>query len=172
MPVIEGFESMPDSDFTKTEMAIGENRFLDFAASTDKGRARTFVNTGFAKSGNRSLTLDQSPYSASSSTVDSFTLNYNLITHAADQLRFDFYYFNHGQANNPNNKIWIRGSENDSWVEAYDLFFNQAELGQWKHGLFNINEVLGNALPAQAVTQTFQIKIGKKVILLLMILIH
>jgi hypothetical protein len=162
MPVTEDFETMPDADFTKAEMAIGENSFLDFSASTASGRARTFVNTGFARSGNRSVTLDQSPYSAATTTVDSFTLNYNLISYAANQLRFDFYYFNHGQAKNSNNKIWIRGSENDAWVEAYDLFVNQAELGQWKHGHFNINEVLGSALPTQAITQTFQIKIGEE----------
>ena len=162
MPVTEGFESMTDADYTKPEMAIGDNSFLDFSASTSKGRVRTFVNTGFARTGNRSLTLDQSPFSSTTATVDSFIVNYNLVSYAANQLRFDFYYFNHGQENNPNNKIWIRGSENDKWVEAYDLFINQAEVGQWKQGHFNINEVLGNTLPAQTITQTFQIKIGEE----------
>ena len=144
MPLTEGFESMPDADFTKADMAIGGNKFLDFSASGTKGRARTFVNTGFARNGNRSLTLDQASYS-NTTTVDSLTLNYNLVNYATNQLRFDFYYFNHGQVDNPNNKIWIRGSENDAWVEAYDLFLNQADLGQWKHGIININEVLGSS---------------------------
>ena len=92
MPVTEGFESMADADFTKPEMAIGDNRALDFTASSLKGRARTFVNTGFARSGNRSLTLDQSPFSSTATTVDSFIVNYNLASYAANQLRFDFYY--------------------------------------------------------------------------------
>jgi hypothetical protein len=161
MPVTEGFESMAEADFTNTEMAIGENKFLDFSANSLKGRARTFVNTGFARSGNRSITLDQSPFSYTT-TVDSLTLNYNLVSYSADQLRFDFYYFNHGQANNAGNKVWVRGSENDSWVQAYDLFINQAGLGLWKHAIININEVLGNAVPAQNITQTFQIKIGEE----------
>lgn len=161
MPLLEGFESIADADFTKPTMAIGENKYLDFSASTIKGRARTFVNTGFARTGIRSITLDQSPYS-NSTTIDSLTLNYNLVNYSTDQLRFDFYYNNHGQANNPNNKVWIRGSENDAWVEAYDLFINQAELRQWKHSIININEVLGNAIPAQTITSTFQIKIGEE----------
>ncbi len=161
MPVMEGFESMAAIDFTKPTMAIGENKYLDFSASTTKGRARTFVNTGFARTGNRSLTLDQSPNS-NSTTIDSITLNYNLINYAADQLRFDFYYKNHGQSNNPNNKVWIRGSENDVWLQAYDLFINQADLGKWKHSIINVNEILGNAIPAQSITSTFQIKIGEE----------
>ena len=160
MPVTEGFESMPDIDVVKAEMAIGENKYLDFSTNTNRGRARTFVNTGFAHKGNRSLTLDQSPYN-SINTVDTLTLNYNLVNYAGAQLRFDFFYKNHGQANIAGNKVWIRGSENDAWIQAYDLFANQADLGQWKQGLFNVNELLDNAIPAQVLTSTFQIKMGE-----------
>jgi hypothetical protein len=161
LPFTEGFESMGNIDFAKPEMAVGENKYVDFSASTVKGRMRTFVNTGFSRTGNRSITLDQSPFS-NTSTSDSLVLNYNLVNYAADQLRFDFYYNNHGQANNPNNKVWIRGSENDPWQEAYNLFINQAAIGQWKHSIININEVLNSAAPAQAITATFQIKIGEE----------
>ncbi len=161
MPVIENFELMPDINVTKTEMAIGENKYIDFTASTDRGRARTFVNTGFAHSGFRSITLDQSPYNATSNS-DSLTLNYNLVNYADNQLRFDFYYKSHGQTNNGGNKIWIRGSENNDWLEAYDLFVNQGQFGQWTQGLFNITEVLSNAIPAQIITPTFQIRIREK----------
>ena len=162
MPVKENFESMADADFLKPEMAIGENKYLDFSSNSNKGRARTFVNTGFARTGNRSITLDQSPYNAYFTTVDSLTLNYNLSSYAANQLRFDFYYNNHGQVNYSGNKVWIRGSENSNWVQAFDLFVNQANLGEWKHGIININEVLNSALPAQTITETFQIKIGEE----------
>ena len=161
LPVNEGFETMPDINITKEEMAFGENKYLDFFASSKRGRARTFVNTGFAHTGIRSLTLDQWPYNATS-TIDSLLLNYNLVNYASDQIRFDFYYKNHGQSNNAGNKIWIRGSENNNWLQAYDLYANQAVLGQWKHGLFNINEVLDSAVPAQVITKTFQIKIGEE----------
>ena len=161
MPLVESFESMAAADFTEPAMAIGENKSIDFSASTAKGRARTFVNTGFARTGIRSITLDQSPFS-DSSTTDSLILNYNLVNYAANQMRLDFYYNNHGQVNSPNNKVWIRGSENDAWVEAYDLFINQAVLGEWKHCIININEVLTHVIPAQIITSTFQIKIGEE----------
>jgi len=161
MPVTEGFELMPNADYTVTEMAIGENKNLDFTANSLRGRARSFVNTGFAHSGKRSITLDQWPANAVT-TVDSLTFNYNLINYAANQVRLDFYYNNHGQANNAGNKVWIRGSENNTWVQAYDLFINQAAIGHWKYANININDILNNALPAQTITQTFQIKIGEE----------
>ena len=161
IPLNEGFETMANTDFVQPDMAIGDNKYIDFSANSAKGRARTFVNTGFARSGSRSLTLDQWPYSAVTN-VDSVTLNYNLVSYAADQLRFDFYYFNHGQGGNTNNKVWIRGSENDAWLPVYDLFANQAALGNWKHGLININEALAAASPRQAITETFQIKMGEE----------
>ena len=161
LPLFEGFESMPASDFIYPQMAIGNDNRLDFTATTKFGRARSFVNTGFAHSGIRSLTLDQWP-AATNTTTDTATINYNLLNFSADQLRMDFYYFNHGQANNAGNKLWIRGSENDVWIMAYDLFLNQAALGEWKHGLLNINDALNSVVPAQKITATFQIKLGEE----------
>ncbi|UEG51134.1 S8 family serine peptidase [Ferruginibacter lapsinanis] len=162
LPLTENFESMAAADFITPEMAIGDNQRIDFSANTIRGRARTFVNTGFAYSGSKAITLDQAPYNEGTST-DSLIVNYNLSAQTANQLRYDFYYKNHGQTvNNLANKIWIRGSENDQWVEAYDLYLNQAALGGWKHGVININDVLSNALPPQTITATFQLKIGEE----------
>lgn len=161
LPIIENFESTPAAVFTKNEMAIGENKYLDFSASSARGRARTFVNSGLALQGNNALTLDQAPYNDNSNT-DSIIVNYNLQSFAASQLRFDFYYKNHGQANAPGNKVWIRGSENDSWLQAYDLFLNQANLGDWKKAVININDVLASGSPVQTITKTFQVKIGQE----------
>ncbi|MGG9971201.1 S8 family serine peptidase [Ferruginibacter sp. SUN002] len=161
LPVFEGFETMPAGSFINGTMAIGDNQRLDFSANSTKGRARSFVNTGFAKTGIKAMTLDQTPLSEST-TVDSLTFSYNLVTQVGTQLRYDFYYRNHGQSNNPSNKVWVRGSENDAWVEAYDLYTNQAELGQWAHAVININEVLDNAIPSQIVSATTQVRFGQE----------
>lgn len=161
LPFVEDFETMPVAEFKQPEMAIGGNRFLDFTSSTGRGRARSFVNTGIALAGNRALTLDQFPADANNN-ADSAILNFNLSLFSNKQLRFDFYYRNHGQPNAAANKVWLRGSENDSWIQAYDLYANQAALGGWKKGVININDVLANANPAQSVTSTFQFKLGEE----------
>ena len=161
LPLTENFESISANDFIKNEMAIDDNKFLDFSSSTTRGRARAFVNTGFSHSGSKAMTLDQSPRN-DTATVDTLTLSYNLLNYAAKQLRFDFYYKNHGQANAAGNKIWMRGSENNNWIPAYDLFANQAALGDWKHSNININDVLTGAVPSQTVSPTFQLRIGEE----------
>ena len=160
-PLVEDFEAMPAVEIVKNEMAIGGNNHLDFAANTTRGRARTFVNSGFAFSGIKALTLDQTPYNDLTNT-DSAIFNYNLSLLNINQLRFDFYYKNHGQSNNPGNRVWIRGSENNNWIETYNLYDNQADLGDWKKAIININEVLATATPAQTATATFQIKLGQE----------
>lgn len=161
LPITENFDGMAGVEFTSPEMAIGGNKYLDFNRSSARGRARTFVNSGFSLSGDNALTLDQAPASGSS-TTDSAVFNYNLSLFTSKELRFDFYYKNHGQADAPGNKVWIRGSENDNWIQAYDLFANQADIGEWKKGILNINNLLANAVPAQTVSATFQIKLGQQ----------
>ncbi len=160
LPLTEGFELMPVAEFTTAEMGIGDNNRLDFSANTSRGRVRSFVNTGFAHTGIKALTMDQWPYSYVTNT-DSLTFSFNLSNYGSKQLRFDFFYKNHGQDAAAGNKVWIRGSENSQWTPAYDLFANQALPGNWKRAIININEVLNNAVPQQNVTATFQVRIGQ-----------
>jgi hypothetical protein len=158
---VEDFENTLPLEFIVPEMAIGKNSRLDFSSSTSRGRARSFINTGFAFNGTHALTLDQRPYN-DSTNVDTITMSYNLQNATANQLRYDFMYKNQGAADLPGNKVWIRGSENNAWIKAYDLFANQADVGGWVKGLININEILGSALPPQQVSSTFQIRIGQE----------
>ena len=161
LPLTENFEAMPAAEYTRSEMAIGENKHLDFFTDTSTGRARTFVNTGFALNGSNALTLDQWPASTRGAT-DSLIFNYNMQPYINKQLRLEFFYRNHGQADAPGNRVWVRGNENNAWVEAYNLFSNQAELGQWQKGIININDALGSAIPVQNISSTFQIKFGQQ----------
>lgn len=160
LPIFEGFETA-DSATYKSAYGIAGNDAVDFKASTHIGRARTFVNTGFARSGVRAITLDQSPY-GEDANADSLYITYNLQSYTSNQLRLDFYYKNHGQAAGDANKVWIKGSEFDNWIEAYNLYDNQAELGGWKQGVININELFSTATPPQNVSSTFQIKFGQE----------
>lgn len=161
LPLTEGFESMGAVTVTEATRAVSDNKYLDFSASSSRGRLRTFVNSGIARNGTGALTLDQAP-SNDVSTVDSAKFHFNLSNYTSQQLRFDFDYFNHGQPFNAGNKIWLRGNETAPWVEAYDLYSNQAALGDWKHGIININEILAAAVPAQQVSSTFQVLIGQE----------
>jgi len=162
LPVVDGFETALVKDYLLNTTGLDSIDRVDFKANTTRGRARTFVNTGFALNGNRAITLDQFPYNAAQ-TTDSLLMTYNLGNYTSgQQLRLDFYYKNHGNENSPNNKVWIRGSDTKPWVLAYDLIANQAALGQYKHAVININDVLDTVLPAQPISSSFQVKFSQQ----------
>ena len=126
LPFNDNMENLPAQNVTVAQMGLtGDGRY-DFSANTDAGRIRTFINTGFAASGQKALTLDANrAYSAGNTSYLTGTFNlagYNINT---DDLRLIFSYKNHGQKTNDNNKVWIRGKDTDAWIETYDLFANQ-----------------------------------------------
>src|SRR5207253_3143744 len=56
-----------------------------------------------------------------------------------------------------------RGTDNDQWLPAYDLFQNQNGIGQYQLAkAININDILNNALPPQTAGSSFQIKFGEQ----------
>lgn len=162
LPVADGFETAVTNEYLLNTTGLDGIDRVDFKANSTRGRARTFVNTGFALNGNRAVTLDQFPYNATLNT-DSLLMTYNLGNYTSGrQLRLDFYYKNHGNESSLNNKVWIRGSDTKAWIPAYDLAANQAALGQYKHAVININDVLDTALPAQPLSSSFQIKFSQQ----------
>jgi len=162
LPVLDGFETASAKDYLINSTGLDGVDRVDFKTNTVRGRARTFVNTGFALNGSKAITLDQFPYNAAQ-TTDSLLMTYNLGNYiSGQQLRLDFWYKNHGNENNPNNKVWIRGSDTKPWVLAYDLVANQASLGQYKHAVININDVLDTVLPAQPLSSSFQVKFSQQ----------
>lgn len=98
----------------------------DFVNDGIYGQAKTFIHTGIAYSGSKAITLDQSRF-VTGGSVDSLTGTFNLAAFnpATDDLRIDFRYKNHGQKANAANKVWIRGTDTDSWIPVYDLYANQ-----------------------------------------------
>ncbi|MBI5857673.1 MAG: S8 family serine peptidase [Sphingobacteriales bacterium] len=126
LPWKDNFDAMPVQSFTARQMGLTGNERYDFVNSSINGRIRSFINTGMSYSGSRALTLDMDKFVAAGNT-DSLTGTFNLAAFntATDDIRIDFRYKNHGQLSNAANRVWIRGSENDSWIQVYDLFTNQ-----------------------------------------------
>jgi hypothetical protein len=157
LPLNEDFESTLAATQTTKTLGVGNNNHLDFnTTSQNYGRLRTFANTGFARSAKNALTIDQT-YTGGVIT-DSVSLTYNLSGYnlTTDQLRADFYVKNHGQEVYASNKILVRGSENNTWINAYDLN-NITTVGSYQKIALNINDLLGNAAPAQNTSTSFQI---------------
>ncbi len=67
----------------------------------------------------------------------------------------------HGEETHAGDRVWIRGSSSDSWVEVYDLFTNKASAGSWKTVTgIDVDAALAGA--SQSITSTFQIRFGEQ----------
>ena len=161
---IEGFESAAAATYLSRTMGFDGCDRCDFNMNNSNGRARTFINTGFARGGNRAVTLDQKIFSFTP-TADSLTTTFNLSSYSgADQLWLDFFYRNQGNdVPLPGNRVWIRGSENDAWIPAFTLPTNDpTHFGVYRASSpINITETLANAMPAQSLSTSFQVKFGQ-----------
>ena len=160
----EGFESAdPQSYVTRTIGFSGLDR-CDFNSSDPNGRARTFVNTGFARTGMRCVTLDQSQNKPISS-ADSLITTFNLSGYtAADQIWLDFWYKNQGiDFSLPGNNVWIRGNDQAAWLLADSLSSRPADIGNYKaSSSIDVTGILASALPSQTIGSSFQVKFGEQ----------
>ncbi len=162
LPWLDNLESATVQSITTNQMGFNGLDRYDFVSGTAYGQARTFLNTGIAYSGSKAITLDQNRY-ISGGNVDSLTATFNLATFntVTDDIRIDFRYKNHGQKANVTDKVWIRGSDIDSWVEVYDLFANQNPAdGSYKlAGNIEVSDSL--FAHSQSFSSSFQVRWGQ-----------
>ncbi len=127
LPWTDNLESIPEQTVVTKQMGLSGNDRYDFSNFNLYGRLRTFLNSGNAFSGSKAITLDMSRYQLHGNTDTLIaTFNLNSFIAGTDELRFDFRFKNHYQQDSLNtNKVWIRGSDLDNWIEMYDLFTNQ-----------------------------------------------
>lgn len=130
LPFTDNVESAATQEKIIDIVGLDNASRYDFVNSTATGRLRTFVNTGIAYSGSKAFTMDTDRYTSTGNTnyLDgTFNLSsYNL----SQDIRLNFRYKNHGQKNHPDNKVWVRGSYADNWIEAYNLYSNQNAVDQ------------------------------------------
>lgn len=160
----EDFESAAAAGYLSPVHGFTGLDRADFFASNANGRARTFVNTGFARSGNRSVTLDQ-VLNNGVTTADSLITTFNLSNYSAsDQLWLDFYYRNQGNDSvRGANKVWIRGNDQSAWVPVYLLDTLGSNIGIYQHSApIDVTGTLKNASPVQTVSSSFQVKFGEE----------
>lgn len=164
-PWLDNLESTSSQSVVNKQMGLNGSDRYDFVNSTIYGRLRTFINSGIAYSGNRAITLDATQYFTSGSNTDSLTGTFNLGTFnaATDDIRLDFQYKNHGQQSSPANKVWIRGSDADNWIEAYDLYSNQNDVDATfkQTGSIELSDLLRSSAPLQNFSSSFQIRWGQ-----------
>ncbi|MEO5562789.1 MAG: S8 family serine peptidase [Chitinophagaceae bacterium] len=158
---IDNIESGIDKSYQVAQTGLDGLDRYDFVTTSSFGRLRTFVNSGIANSGSKALTLDS--YGANSGgTADSLKGTFNLqgFNISTDDIRLDFHFKHHGELSNAANRVWIRGSDTQPWIQVYDLFANQPVLGRFKKSSsIETGDIL--AANSQAFTSSFQVRWGQ-----------
>jgi hypothetical protein len=164
LPFTDNLEAAADQTVIIKQVGLQGSDRYDFVNTSNDGRLRTVINSGMAYSGIRAITLDAGKY-VGAGNVDSLTGTFNLAAFdtAVNDIRLDFRYKNHGQSANAANKLWIRGSDLDNWIEAYDLAANQNEAdGTYKlSASIQLSDLLKTALPHQNYSTSFQARWGQ-----------
>jgi len=110
-------------------------------------------------SGTGALIMDRKPYGDLASNAAILTLNMSNYTYS-DDLKLKFSYRDKSDESQENDKIWMRGSEFDSWIEAYYLDPGSIQDGVVTTVEIDIDSVLG--IGGQYPSESFQIKFGQE----------
>jgi hypothetical protein len=157
----DNFENAVTASYQRDTVGLVGIERYDFSRTTIYGRARTFVNSGIAYSGTKAITLDVNRYHAPGNTSYlSGTFNLANYTTAANDLRLDFHYLNHGQLPHAAHRVWIRGSDTQPWIEAYKLDSADQVPGEYlRSGSIELSNLL--AANGQSLTPSFGVRWGQ-----------
>ena len=126
------------------------------------GRLRFEADSGFYHGGSKAATLDRYPDGDFNTNFLIAELNLANFT-ASTSLTLSFYYMHHGEESHPNDRVWIRGSDTNVWVEMLNLNTFQGSPGNWNYiSALDIDAILAGTSPPQTVSSTFQICFGQQ----------
>lgn len=156
LPITETFENLTASEVRTNEVGIAGSDAWDYSPQSANSRLRTAV---YPITGNRGITLDRAIQSTAT-TLNYLIYTLNLSNHsAATRLLLNFDYRNHNETNHTNDKVWVRGTDSQAWVQVYDLFANQSSAGSVRQ-VRNLD--LKPLLGAQTIGSSFQIRFGQE----------
>ena len=163
LPFTDNLESTVSRQYYKSRFGIeGIDRY-DFSNTDPLGRLSTFLTSGMAKSGSRSLIIDFSGWNGGvgSNNFVYGTYNLNGINAAVKDMRLDFQFKSHGDSVvNAINKIWIRGDDTKPWIEAFTLSSNGNVPGIFKRiPSIELSDLLIAA--SQNFSSSFQVRLGQ-----------
>src|SRR5688572_7042765 len=163
LPFIDNLESATSYQYYKNRFGVtGIDRY-DFTNTDPFGRLSTFLSSGMAYSGSKSLIMDFNGWNGGvgSNNFVYGTYNLNGVNAAIQDMRMDFQFKSHGDSVvNAINKIWIRGDDTKPWVEAFTLSSNGNIPGVFKRSQsIELSDLLIAA--SQSFSSSFQVRFGQ-----------
>ena len=163
LPFTDNLESATSRQYFKNRFGVAGIDRYDFTNTDPLGRLSTFLTSGMANSGSRSLIMDFSGWNGGigSNNFVYGTYNLNGINAAVKDMRLDFQFKSHGDSVvNAINKIWIRGDDTKPWIEAFTLSANGNVPGVFKRTpSIELSDLLIAA--SQNFSSSFQVRFGQ-----------
>lgn len=163
LPFLDDLETATARKYYKNFYGVEGITRYDYTKTYSLGRLSTFIMTGMAYSGNRSLMLDLDGWNNATGNTNFIYGTYNLNGTDANikDIRLDFQFNMHGDSvSHPNNRVWIRGNDTSPWLEAYVLSRNENEPGVFKKSAsIEINDIL--LAGGQNFSSSFQVRFGQ-----------
>ncbi len=163
LPLIEDFESLSGTFQQDTGVFCNSTYAWSYETSLAGYSRLRFAVPGFANNGSSAATLDR-VLSSGNTAINYLILTIDLSSYSSSSaLELEFSYMHHGEENHPNDRVWIRGSNTNSWVQIYDLYANRGTAGIYNQVIgLDIESILANATPPQRVSSTFQVRFGQE----------
>ena len=159
---IEGFETATDQTYTLRRMGLDSLDRTDFINSNSNGRLSSFFNTGFARTGTRSMLLDvtEQGKNAADSLINTFNLSGYL---PSDQIWLDLYFKKQSPVPTlGGNHVWIRGNDQAAWIAVKSLSDPLDPAGSYIKLNIDVTGILAGASPVQTISSSFQVKCGSE----------
>jgi hypothetical protein len=162
LPWTEDFEGATPGTYTTNQNPIPGLTGVGYSWEVQlgaNGRARTSAGAAYSNGGSQAITLD----AATNGTVaiNYLIANLDLSNYGGtNDLELIFNYGNHGEENSTNDRVWMRGSSANAWVEVYNLYANRPGTGQYAQVTLDIDALMQTA--GQTITSTFQLRFGQE----------
>ena len=163
LPFNDNLESATARIYYKKRFGLDGIDRYDFFNTMSLGRVSTFLRSGMAFSGTKSLILDLDGWNGATGNSNFIHGTFNLAGKNAvlNDIRLDFQFKSHGDSvSNASNRVWIRGNDQEPWVEAYSLSSNKNIPGIFKRtSSLEISRLLSAA--GQDFSSSFQVRWGQ-----------
>ncbi len=156
LPLVEDFESYTvGPTFTSADQLCNPSYLWSMDPDAN-GQFRLQAGASYLRNGLQAMTVDQSTF-ASNLAENEFTMTVDLSNYTtANGITLSFYYMRHTTTSRPGNRVLVRGSAADTWVQIGTM--NSPNSGSYD-SIIGLDIVAPLAQVGQSVGPTTQIKI-------------
>ncbi len=163
LPYVQDFEGATAATTQSNVASIPGATEWEYTTSTGQGRMRTAAGAGYYNSGSRAITLDASPNGANPDPVNYLIGHLNLSNYSVANhlIVLEYAWMDHGDEADINDRVWVRGSNTDAWIEIHNWQAANPPIGQYQNfSNFDLTAALVGA--GQDFSATTEIRFGQQ----------